>query len=158
MMNGFERYSKKTRRAWFWDEMEQVVPWGELWLFIDLKHMDSGRHREGTGVPNDLILDNLRWIRRTDWPGRLVVRTPVVPGFNDTVANAVATAEFLAEIGLSEINLLPFHRLGASKYEQLGMSYEYAEQTAAGQEALEALAAVYREKAITCHLGADTPF
>ena len=38
------------------------------------------------------------------------------------------------------------------------MSYEYAEQAAVGQEALEALAAVYREKAITCHLGADTPF
>ena len=120
--------------------------------------MDSGRHREGTGVPNELILDNLRWISRTNWPGRLVVRTPVVPGFNDTVANAEATAECLAEIGLSEINLLPFHRLGASKYEQLGMSYEYAEQPAVGQEALEALAAVYREKAITCHLGADTPF
>ncbi|MFZ0914172.1 MAG: glycyl-radical enzyme activating protein [Candidatus Korobacteraceae bacterium] len=128
------------------------------WLFIDLKHMDSGRHRQGTGVPNELILDNLRWISRTNWPGRLVVRTPVVPGFNDTVANAEATAEFLAEIGLSEINLLPLHRLGASKYGQLGMSYEYAEQPAVGQEALEALAAVYREKAITCHLGSDTPF
>ena len=128
------------------------------WLFIDIKHMDSGKHREGTGVPNELILDNIRWIRRTNWPGRMVLRMPVVPGFNDTVANAEATAEFLTEIGLSDINLLPFHRLGASKYEQLGLNYEYAEQASVGQEALGALAAVYREKAITCYLGADTPF
>ncbi|HZM09785.1 MAG TPA: hypothetical protein VFC15_06185 [Candidatus Limnocylindrales bacterium] len=128
------------------------------WLFIDIKHMDSGKHKEGTGVPNELILDNIRWIRRTNWPGRMVVRMPVVPGFNDTVANAEATAEFLREIGLSEINLLPFHRLGASKYEQLGMTYQYVEQATVAQESLETLAMVYREKAITCHSGADTPF
>jgi len=120
--------------------------------------MDSGKHKEGTGVPNELILDNIRWIRRTNWPGRMVVRMPVVPGFNDTVANAEATAEFLREIGLSEINLLPFHRLGASKYEQLGMTYQYVEQATVAQESLETLAMVYREKAITCHSGADTPF
>ena len=64
---------------------------------------------------------------------------PVIPGFNDDVANAEATAAFLHEIGQSEINLLPFHRLGASKYEQLGMTYEYAEQAAPSQESLESL-------------------
>ena len=128
------------------------------WLFVDIKHMNSNQHREGTGQPNELILDNIRWIRQADWPGRMVVRMPVVPGFNDTVANAEATAQFLVEIGVNEINLLPFHRLGTSKYQQLGMDYEYAEQVAMGQEALEVLAAVYREKTISCHLGADTPF
>ena len=83
---------------------------------------------------------------------------PLVPGFNDTVANAEATAGFLAEVGLTEINLLPFHRLGTSKYEQLGMTCEHAEQAPVAQESLEALAVVYRDKVITCHLGPDTPF
>ncbi len=128
------------------------------WLFVDLKHMDSARHLEATGLPNHIILDNIRWIAQTDWPGRLVLRMPVVPGFNDDVANALATAEFLAEIGQSEINLLPFHRLGASKYEQLGMTYGYAEQAAPDQASLESLAAVYRQEGITCHLAANTPF
>ena len=120
--------------------------------------MDSGKHLQGTGVPNELILDNIRWIANTGWPGRMVLRMPVVPGFNDSVANVEATAAFLGEIGQSEINLLPFHRLGASKYEQLGMTYAYAEQPAVTQETLESLGSVYRQRAITCHLGADTPF
>jgi pyruvate formate lyase activating enzyme len=137
--------------------LQTVLPYIQ-WLFVDLKHMESAKHQEGTGVGNELILDNIRWIRGTDWPGRMVMRMPVVPGFNDTVANAEATAGFLAEVGLSEINLLPFHRLGTSKYEQLGMSYEYAEEAAMSQASLETLAVVYRDRGITCHLSANTPF
>ena len=38
------------------------------------------------------------------------------------------------------------------------MTYDYAEQAAPGQESLESLAAVYRQRGIACHLGADTPF
>ena len=137
--------------------LQTVLPYIQ-WLFVDLKHMESAKHQDGTGSGNELILDNIRWIRGTNWPGRMVVRMPVVPGFNDTVANAEATAGFLVDIGLSEINLLPFHRLGTTKYEQLGMAYEYAEQAALSQSCLERLAVVYRDRAITCYLGADTPF
>jgi pyruvate formate lyase activating enzyme len=103
--------------------LQSVLPLVE-WLFIDIKHMNSEKHAEGTGVPNDLILDNIRWISSTGWPGRMIIRTPIIPGYNDTAENAKATAHFLTEIGLKEINLLPFHRLGASKYVQLGITYE----------------------------------
>jgi len=137
--------------------LQAVLPYVQ-WLFIDIKHMDSAQHMAGTGVPNDLILENIRWIRSNEWPGRLLVRVPVIPGFNDTRENAAATAGFLREVALGEINLLPFHRLGASKYEQLGMRYEYADQEARGPESLEPLAQVYRTQGITCHLGSDTPF
>jgi pyruvate formate lyase activating enzyme len=61
-------------------------------------------------------------------------------------------------VGLYEINLLPFHRLGASKYEQLGLAYRYLEQAALAPETLEPLAHVYRKQGITCYLGSDTPF
>ncbi len=128
------------------------------WLFIDLKHMDSARHLQGTGVANESILDNIRFIASTDWPGRMLLRMPVVPGFNDSLANTQATAAFLAEIGQSEINLLPFHRLGTSKYEQLGLPYAYADKAPPTQESLEALAFVYEQQGIACHLGSNTPF
>jgi glycyl-radical enzyme activating protein len=128
------------------------------WLFVDIKHMNSAKHLQGTGASNELILDNIRWIANTNWPGRMMLRMPVVPGFNDDVANAQVTAAFLAEIGQSEINLLPFHRLGTSKYEQLGMTYEYAGRAAVAQESVESLAFVFRQQGILCHLGANTPF
>lgn len=137
--------------------LEAVLPYIQ-WLFVDIKHLDRAKHLAGTGVSNDLILDNVRWLAKTSWQGRMMLRMPVVPGFNDDVANAEQTAAFLAEIGQCEINLLPFHRLGTSKYEQLGMSYEFAEQTGMAQESLESLALIYRQRGIACHLGANTPF
>ncbi len=137
--------------------LESVLPSIE-WLFVDLKHMDSAKHAEGTGVPNEPILDNIRWIALSKWSGRMIVRVPVIPGYNDGLQNAQATAGFLKEVGAREINLLPFHRLGASKYEQLGMPYEYAEHAALSAEDLEPLANAYRQQGISCYLGSDTPF
>ncbi len=137
--------------------LEAVLPLVE-WLFIDIKHMDSAKHVEGTGVPNEPVLDNIRGIASTGWPGRVIIRVPVVPGYNDTPENAEATARFLRSLGLSEVNLLPFHRLGASKYEQLGLAYEYADSAAHNLENLEPLASVFRMNGISCYLSADTPF
>lgn len=127
-------------------------------LFTDIKHMNHARHKEGTGVPNALILHNLRAIAESKWDGRIVIRCPIVPGFNDGVENAEATATFMRDLDFNEINLLPFHRLGNSKYEQLGMTYAYAEQPAMAPEALQDLKAAYEAKGITCYLGSDTPF
>jgi pyruvate formate lyase activating enzyme len=137
--------------------LEAALPLIE-WLFVDLKHMDAARHQEATGVSNKPILDNLRWITDSGWTGRLLIRMPVIPGFNDSAEHAAATADFLADLGLPEINLLPFHRLGASKYEQLGMPYAYADQPAPSPQDLALLREVYRKRNIACYLGSDTPF
>ncbi len=128
------------------------------WLFIDIKHMDSAKHAEGTGVPNEVILDNIRWINSSGWGGRMIIRLPLIPGYNDTLENAQATARFLSGVGLTEINILPFHRLGASKYEQLGLTFDYAERRPSSPEMLDSVAKVYRTQGITCYVGADTPF
>ncbi len=127
-------------------------------LFADIKHMDDARHREGTGVSNLPILRNLRAIADSKWNGRVVLRCPIVPRFNDTAEDAEATAAFMRELGFKEINLLPFHRLGASKYEQLGMTYNFADEAAATPEAVCDLKAVYEAKNIACYIGSDTPF
>lgn len=137
--------------------LEEVLPSID-WLFVDLKHMDPLRHRAGTGSDNRTILDNIRWLARSGWKGKLIVRMPVVPGFNDSIENAQATAEFMNACGLREINLLPFHRLGASKYEQLGSRYEFQEMPATNPADLESITAVYRERGLACYLGSETPF
>lgn len=92
--------------------LQSVLPIVQ-WLFIDIKHMNSAKHAEGTGVPNELILDNIRWLTSSGWPGRIIIRVPIIAGYNDTAENAQATADFLTQAGLREINLLPFQRLAA---------------------------------------------
>ena len=96
------------------------------WAFIDIKHMDTKLHREATGVDNNLILKNIETLTGSDWPGTLVIRVPLIPGFNDDDKSVKELSGFLKRCGLSAIELLPFHRMGDSKYTKLGLKYAYA--------------------------------
>jgi pyruvate formate lyase activating enzyme len=128
------------------------------WIFIDLKHMSSATHRQQTGVGNELILNNLATLAASDWPGRLIVRIPLVPGFNDSQENLEASAAFLAEHGLHEVNLVPFHRLATSKYEQLGEPYRWAGVDRPQRAEMEAAAALMADAGLRCYVDDGTPF
>jgi pyruvate formate lyase activating enzyme len=138
-------------------DLFDVVPLLD-WVFADLKHMDPARHFEGTGADNRLILDNVARLAAASWGGRLVIRVTVVPGFNDDEENIEATARFVAGLGLEEIHLLPFHRLGASKYEQLGLLYAFAGQPAPEPAKLQRLQSICQSHGLSCYVGHQTPF
>jgi pyruvate formate lyase activating enzyme len=137
--------------------LKAVAPFVQ-WFFIDVKNMDSKRHKEFTGVGNETILENIRWLAGSGWEGRILLRMPVIAGFNDSIENARATAAFMKSCGLNEINLLPFHRLGASKYRQLGLEYQYDDQPACNPEDLKPLAEIYEAQGLKCYIGSNTPF
>jgi glycyl-radical enzyme activating protein len=139
------------------DFLRAILPLVD-WIFVDIKHMDPLKHYEAVGADNTIILSNIRMIAASGWKGRLIVRAPVIPGFNDSVDNAEATVHFVKEVGLKEINLLPFHRLGTSKYDQLGMVYAFAQQPPPPVSLLSDLAGIYESAGLKCWVGADTPF
>ena len=93
-------------------------------LLYDFKHISRQKHYEGTGVYNDLILDNLRLALEAGKP--LIARIPVIPGFNDKLEDAAAMAGALYNLGVSTAHLLPFHQFGENKYKKLGVAYEMA--------------------------------
>lgn len=126
--------------------------------FIDVKHMDPEQHRLKTGVSNERILDNLRALARSGWPGRLILRTPVIPGFNDSEENARAVIAFMDENRFFEINLLPFHRLGTSKWQQLGKAYAYAQMEGLTKEDLRGLQQIYLQAGIACYVDTDVVY
>src|ERR1700730_2542912 len=67
MTNGFERYSKKTRRAAFLEEMEQMVPWAELCALIEPVYPKAGNGRQPVGVERMLRIYFLQqWFNRSD--------------------------------------------------------------------------------------------
>ena len=85
--------------------------------------MDSAKHREGTGVGNELILSNLKKLL-TEFPNLHVqVRTPIIPGFNDNDEFAYALGEFLKGHENVGYEALPYHRLGTQKYDFLSRPY-----------------------------------
>ena len=91
-------------------------------VLMDIKHMDSDKHRAYTTQPNDLILENARYI--AERAAHMVIRVPVVPGFNDTPAEIADIARFASTLyGVRELHLLPYHRLGQDKYAGIGRTY-----------------------------------
>lgn len=123
--------------------------------FIDVKCMDPELHRLKTGADNRRILDNIVALVKSGWPGRLILRMPVIRGVNDDDANIAALADFMDGLGLFEINILPFHRLGDSKYNQLGKVYEYADEEATPPQKLEHIQDVFLDRGIACYVAEE---
>jgi len=126
--------------------------------FIDIKHMEKERHREGTGVGNELILSNIAALQSSGWKGRLVLRQPTIGGYNDSLENARQIIDFMNPLGLYEINLLKFHPLGETKWNQLGKAYPYAGRGQVDVEAMGRLQQLYLQHDIACYIGDGTPF
>lgn len=95
-------------------------------IYFDIKHMDSKMHKKITGQSNESILENLRLI--SEHGNEICVRTPVVPGWNDSEENIRATAEFIRTLpAVRRYELLAYHKLGINKYKILGMQYQLNE-------------------------------
>jgi pyruvate formate lyase activating enzyme len=97
-------------------------------LMYDIKSLNDAKHREFTGVSNERILGNLLAARKAFPELPILVRTPLVPGFNDTEEDVTAIAKFLREVPGLRHELLAYHRLGQQKYVFLGREYPMGTQ------------------------------
>jgi pyruvate formate lyase activating enzyme len=101
---------------------ERILPHVDLYLY-DIKDMNNDRHVEFTGLPNGLVLDNLRKLH--DLGARICLRLPIIPGYNDRKDHFGALAELVRSMpDLLGVEILPYHRLGTWKAERLGLSQE----------------------------------
>ncbi len=101
-----------------------VAGLADLVLF-DLKHPDDERHREGTGVGNALILQNLRSLLGAG--AQVLVRIPLVPGYNDGAAEVGRMAALIGALEpVPRVELLPFHAAAEEKHRRFGMPYRHA--------------------------------
>lgn len=105
------------------ESIEKILPWLNV-LYVDLKHMDSESHKKFVGSDNSLIHRNIRKVDESNYPLEIIVRIPVIPGINDSLANLEATAQFCRSFTkLKGIELLPYHRLGTETYKNLDRDY-----------------------------------
>lgn len=122
------------------DSLLKMAQFIDLFLF-DLKHIDSDRHYELTGVRNERILDNLAEIIRRGY--QVKVRMPLIRGLNDSEETIRRTMEFLQAFKIYKnfqgIDLLPYHKLGINKYKQLDMTYAITEDLSFTETELDKL-------------------
>ena len=134
-----------------YDVIEKMLPYIDT-VLMDIKHTNSVKHKEFTGQPNELILENAVKIAQN--ASKLVVRVPVIPTFNDTEAEIADIAKFAASLnGVSEINLLPYHRFGKDKYDGLNREYLMGDLPSPTDEHMEKLKAVAESYGLKCKIG-----
>lgn len=107
------------------DSLEMISNYVDLFLY-DLKLFDSRKHQEVTGVPNELILANLRWLAENH--PKVIVRVAIIPGINDDEESISKIGEFVASLkSVQDIHCLPYHKAGVEKYQRLGLEYRLSD-------------------------------
>ena len=116
------------------EKFQHIIQYIDYILF-DLKHWDSQKHLEGTGIDNKLILTNMKYAISTG--KKVLPRIPVIPKFNDSLEDAKKFCDVLHAVGSNQCQLLPFHQFGENKYHLLNKQYAYENQPALHREDLQ---------------------
>ena len=102
------------------DLLPDIIDHTDLFL-IDIKQMESDTHKKLTGVPNGLILENIRCI--AGMKKEIRFRIPLIDGVNSDPYHIEKTGRFIADIAPgSRVDLLPYHDMASSKYDKLGVA------------------------------------
>jgi len=102
-----------------WEDFEKIIPYTDLFLF-DIKTMNAKKHIMATGSGNELILSNLK---KLDAAGAdIIIRVPVIPGFNDTNKDILEIADFVNRLqNIKKVDILPYNEMAGAKFESLGL-------------------------------------
>lgn len=148
--NGINTAIESTACASY-DKIRKILPYTDYFL-MDIKHTNSAKHREYTGQPNELMLENAVKIAKESVS--LTVRVPVIPGFNDTPEEIGDIAKFTQNLEtVREIHLLPYHRLGYDKYIGLGREYSMGDAKLLEQEKIHTLKSAVERYGLICKIG-----
>jgi len=133
-----------------WGNIEKAIPYTDLFLY-DIKHMDPKVHKKYTGVDNQLILLNLKKLAKKT--ASIIVRTPVIPGFNNTEIEISDIAKYVAKLGIKELDFLPYHNYGKNKYNLLGRDYLFKNDKILNKKEVEKFKVVVLEQGLKVKIG-----
>ena len=134
------------------EALAAVLPHLDM-VLLDIKHMDSGRHRALTGRGNERILANARKIHETGMP--MVVRIPLAPGYNDEKQNLHATGEFIRRFlpGVQSLCVLGYHNYAVNKYRIMGLDYPMGDSPPASEDQMNDAAETLRRYVADVRIG-----
>ena len=129
-----------------WEVMRPLAEEADF-IYFDMKCMNSARHREGTAVPNEPILENAK--RIVEMGKNIHFRMPLIPGFNDDDDSVIALREFVKnELKISvqdHVELLKYNKLAEEKYDQIGRYEDKKDLEVQSDERFEYLKALLYE-------------
>lgn len=128
-----------------WKALEPMLPYIGT-LFADLKFVSKELHKKYCGVCNSVILENMEKLGARTEPFQFVIRTPLIPGVNDSPEELEKIGAFCARLKkLDHLQLLPYHKLGEGTYAKLGRPYPLAGINPPSKEHMEACLEILRK-------------
>jgi pyruvate formate lyase activating enzyme len=135
------------------ENYRSVIPFTDLFLF-DIKQMNDARHYEFTGVSNAGLLENYQLLLNSGKD--VMVRIPIIPGYNDDQDNIERLRQFLSATktkSLKKINLLPFHRIGSTKYKRFNIINKMESVEPPSKEKMSELKEFFMEVGVKVKIG-----
>ena len=136
-----------------YEVIETLLPYLDLYL-MDVKHMNPEKHKEFTGHDNVRMIENALRVAHSGQT-ELIIRVPVIPGFNDTEKELLDIAKFAETLpGVRQIHILPYHNFGQGKYEGLNRDYPMGDAKRPSDEQMKAFQEIIQKNtALHCQIG-----
>lgn len=132
------------------EQLMELLPVTDYLLF-DLKLMDPVKHQYYTKQTNELILKNARLAAESG--ANILFRIPLIPTVNDTEENIRMTAEFVKDVlQKPAVQLMPYHRLGESKYQALNIQNQFKEIEVMKPERLKEVQRAFLDLGVECSI------
>ena len=132
-----------TAGAVQWKNFKKILGVTDLFLY-DVKAADSEIHKKLTGVDNGIIIENLR--KLSEVKAEIIIRIPYVVGLNEDQIEGISN--ILEPLNISKVEVLPYHKLGNSKYEALEMNNKSQELEIPSDKMIEKAVKILRSKNI----------
>ena len=132
--------------------LEEALEVTDMFL-VDFKHADPEQHKRLTGADNTLICKNLKML--SDAGAAIEIRIPFVPFCNDSEENLRKTGEFLKDLNISLIRILPYHDLARGKYKAVSMPDTMPETDTPTDEQILHAAEILRQYGLNARSGKE---
>lgn len=135
------------------ENLSAIIPFTDLFLY-DIKQLDDAKHIQFTSVSNTLILSNFKLILESGKD--IMIRIPLIPGFNDDDKHLEMLKSFLTENkvkNLKKICILPYHKIGISKYNRFNIPYRMNGVEPPSADRMRALKEYFEETGIKTKTG-----
>jgi pyruvate formate lyase activating enzyme len=134
-----------------WKQVERTIGLVGTYL-VDLKHIETEKFKHYTNGDASLVLENLKQLTLAE--ARVVVRIPLIPGFNHSQREIREMVDWIHSLGgISEIHFLPYHTFGVEKYRMLGMEYQFSDAVQVRENELQPYVQYAESKGFTTKIG-----
>lgn len=122
-----------------YENFQVLNPFVDGYLF-DFKTAEAEKYK-AIGGDISVITDNIIHLIQDGM--KVYIRIPLIPNFNIEDDQIEMICDCLKNIGIESVHLLPFHRLGKSKYTAMGLDYQYGDVLPLSKQETEIIKSIY---------------